>query len=571
MPKSKDKKDKNPSKPRQPTEENSQRISSAAKASVARIRGSTSHDAKKKKKPHTPEFVDTDVDDSSEDEIPKKEAKKEKNMTKKEKSKTKKEKTKAKKGKKELLDEELSEGEVDIFPLSSKVLDIASKKEVPSAERVKWVECPLNDKLEYARNFTVNGKYILKLRRKDAYYHLLTTKNISGDEAPEDLTRKETRILKKIGLRPTTEAEDQNLSLDDSCDEEASDDADSDEESDDEDMHENKAEEKQLLRENPWMRPRCKGFTKQGRKCVKPVDKVDEYCTLHHTQASNRINKENVTWEIFPLANNLEYTYDICIRGRYPLKKRKEDLVVRLVTKEQLLRSDEWYTSTMTPQDKEEIFAMGYLPEDEYKPCLQQKQADDKSCILENERQENANTQDISRENPTEPYDDCTFLLSRIHRDDSIADNCVDEEQLDTYDSKYDEDYKLLLSDMNKDPSIADNCLDEQLDSYDSKYDEDYKFLLTGMHRDDSIAHNCSYEEQLDCYDSKYDDDCEFFLKMLRKHVTPQMDPTWRKHEVIVENLPVENSSLITPNLETNEDEQPLVKRKVTVETENEM
>jgi hypothetical protein len=58
---------------------------------------------------------------------------------------------------------------------------------------------------------------------------------------------------------------------------------------------------------------------------------------------------------------------------------------------------------------------------------------------------------------------------------------------------------------------------------------------------------------------------------MLRKHVTPQMDPTWRKHEVIVENLPVENSSLITPNLETNEDEQPLDKRKVTVETDNEM
>jgi hypothetical protein len=356
MPKSKDKKDKNPSKPRQPTEENNQRISSATKASVARIRGSTSHDAKKKKKPHTPEFVDTDVDDSSEDDIPKKEAKKEKNMTKKEKSKTKKEKTKAKKGKKELLDEELSEGEVDIFPLSSKVLDIASKKEVPSAERVKWVECPLNDKLEYARNFTVNGKYILKLQRKDAYYHLLTTKNISGDEAPEDLTRKETRILKKIGLRPTTEAEDQNLSLDDSCDEEASDDADSDEESDDEDMHENKAEEKQLVRENPWMRPRCKGFTKQGRKCVKPVDKVDEYCTLHHTQASNRINKENVTWEIFPFANNLEYTYDICIRGRYPLKKRKEDLVVRLVTKEQLLRSDEWYTSTIVLQERETHF-----------------------------------------------------------------------------------------------------------------------------------------------------------------------------------------------------------------------
>ena len=432
---------------------------------------------KKAKKPRTPEHVDADVDDSSEDDTPRMKSKVKESRH----SHTLEDTNSEEEEDENVSDRESSYG---ALPLSSKVFDITSKKKVPSAKKGKWVKCPFNDNLEYARNFTVNGKHILKLRKKDAYHHLYTAKNLSADDTVfQDLTSKESRILEKMGLRQTTKAENQKIFPDESDEESDDKEASEDKESDGSNESSEEAEAEKLVKGNKKPKPTsiCKGFTKPGAKCTKPVAK-GEYCTLHHTQASNHVSKKNVTWETFPLADNLEYTYDICIRGRYPLKKRKEDLVVKLVTKEQLSRPDEWYMGTMTLQDKEELFIMGLVPE-EYKPCPQQKQAD------------------------------------------NIADNCLDEEQSDSYDSKYDDDSAFLISSLHKNSPIADTCLDD---------------------------------EQSDSYDSKYDDDSAFLIRTMQKYVV---------RKLLVK--PGKKPS-ITPPLETINEDPPLVRRKVTLEADDE-
>jgi hypothetical protein len=78
-----------------------------------------------------------------------------------------------------------------------------------------------------------------------------------------------------------------------------------------------------------------------------------------------KVEKEDVKWKKCHHDKRLEFTYDICINGKYPLKKRKEDVVVGLVTKEQLDGDDE-IKYKMSSKEKEKIFTMGFVP-DEYK------------------------------------------------------------------------------------------------------------------------------------------------------------------------------------------------------------
>lgn len=312
---------------------------------------------KKAKKLRTPEHVDADVDDSSEDDTPRMKSK-----VKESRQPDTPEDTNSEEKEDEGVSDIKSSG--DALPLSSKVFDITSKKKVPPAKKVKWVKCPLHDKLEYARNFTVNGKHILKLRKKDAYYHLFTTKNISGDEGFQDLTSKESRILKKMGLRQPTEEEEEEIFPYELFDEIVSDEASEGSEGESDGSNESsEAEAEKLVKGNKKPKPTsiCKGFTKPGAKCTKPVAK-GEYCTRHHTQSPDHISKENVKWKKFRLEKTLEYTLDICINGKYPLKKRKEDGVVKLVTKEQLSQADEWYKGDMSHREKEKIFTMGLTP-----------------------------------------------------------------------------------------------------------------------------------------------------------------------------------------------------------------
>lgn len=76
------------------------------------------------------------------------------------------------------------------------------------------------------------------------------------------------------------------------------------------------------------------------------------------------VEKEHVKWKKYRKDKKLEYTTDICINGKYPLKKRKEDAVVGLLTTDQL---DDDYEDEgrykMSSKEKEKVFTMGFVPE----------------------------------------------------------------------------------------------------------------------------------------------------------------------------------------------------------------
>jgi len=78
------------------------------------------------------------------------------------------------------------------------------------------------------------------------------------------------------------------------------------------------------------------------------------------------VEKEDVSWTKYSKNKKLEYTTDFDIYGKYPLKKRKEDVVVGLLTMEQL-EDDEWEDTgkyKIGSKEKEKLFSMGFIPDD---------------------------------------------------------------------------------------------------------------------------------------------------------------------------------------------------------------
>jgi hypothetical protein len=72
------------------------------------------------------------------------------------------------------------------------------------------------------------------------------------------------------------------------------------------------------------------------------------------------IDKEDVKWRKYPGDKKLEYTTDISINGKYLLKKRKQDVVVGLLTEDQLDGSHDG-EYRMTSKEKEKVFTMGFV------------------------------------------------------------------------------------------------------------------------------------------------------------------------------------------------------------------
>lgn len=68
-------------------------------------------------------------------------------------------------------------------------------------------------------------------------------------------------------------------------------------------------------------------------------------------------NKETIEW--VRLDKRLEYTKDLRINGKYPLKKRKEDIIIALLTEEQLDGKDD-INYKLSSKEKEKIFSMGF-------------------------------------------------------------------------------------------------------------------------------------------------------------------------------------------------------------------
>jgi hypothetical protein len=75
------------------------------------------------------------------------------------------------------------------------------------------------------------------------------------------------------------------------------------------------------------------------------------------------IAKKDIKWKKYRKNKKLEYTTDVDVNGKYMLKKRKEDTVVGLLTKEQLDdESEDDGEYKMTSKEKEKVFTMGYIP-----------------------------------------------------------------------------------------------------------------------------------------------------------------------------------------------------------------
>lgn len=76
------------------------------------------------------------------------------------------------------------------------------------------------------------------------------------------------------------------------------------------------------------------------------------------------IEKDNVKWTKYPKNKRLEYTTTFLVNGKYPLKKRREDVIVGLI-KEAYLEDD--YVDKgkykMSSKEKEAIFSMGFMPD----------------------------------------------------------------------------------------------------------------------------------------------------------------------------------------------------------------
>jgi hypothetical protein len=167
-------------------------------------------------------------------------------------SKNEKPKRKPKKNQQESSDEETSDDEEDIivnsFPLSSKVLDITSKKNVPQANTGGWETYTPNPAFLYAKNLTVNGKYIIKLNGKNLYIVLCPPDLMGKNCKVPEMSEKEAYILEKMGLRQATASDVKKIeqsSADDNSDDNTSDDDDSDDDSsDDEDSGDEKSNNK---------------------------------------------------------------------------------------------------------------------------------------------------------------------------------------------------------------------------------------------------------------------------------------------------------------------------------------
>lgn len=80
------------------------------------------------------------------------------------------------------------------------------------------------------------------------------------------------------------------------------------------------------------------------------------------------VNKEDVQWIKYHKDKKLEYTLDICINGKHPLKKRKEDVVVGLLTEDQLSGDTEHDGKyKISSRNKEKLFSMGLVTDTTYR------------------------------------------------------------------------------------------------------------------------------------------------------------------------------------------------------------
>ena len=78
------------------------------------------------------------------------------------------------------------------------------------------------------------------------------------------------------------------------------------------------------------------------------------------------IDKDDVEWTRYAGDKKLEYTTDIMVNNKYILKMRKKDVVVGLLTENQLDGDDDTGVYKMSSKEKQQVFTMGFSLDTEY-------------------------------------------------------------------------------------------------------------------------------------------------------------------------------------------------------------
>jgi hypothetical protein len=194
------------------------------------------------------------------------------------------------------------EEEEQTYPLNRNVHNITSMENLPVAEDGGWTIYPLDKRLEYATNFTIRDKYVIRLAGKNVYVELCPKESMGGKGDAPELDTLERSILSKMKLKEMSTTE---------------------------------------------------------RKKIFQEESEDD----SNIPAKQTVDKSKVKWKKFD--NDLEYSTNLFVSGKCILKKRHEDVVVGLVT-DKHISSEDVVFDRMTLKEKEEIFNMGFVPDAEY-------------------------------------------------------------------------------------------------------------------------------------------------------------------------------------------------------------
>ncbi|KAI1287854.1 hypothetical protein EDD11_010194 [Mortierella claussenii] len=236
------------------------------------------------------------------------------------------------------------------FALSSNVRDITSMRNLPLAKDGGWVKYPLDEDMEYATNFTIKGKYIMRLTGKNVYVELCPPASMGGKGDAPDVDIIERSILSKMELREMSTSERQKL-----------------------------------YQEEP----------------------ATEVEVVH---VDGPTDKPMIKWKKFD--KHLEYSKNLRINGKHILKKRKESVVVGLVTEDHI-RSENVEYDMVCLKEKEKLFTMGFIVDVRYN--LVDEQVEDESSD-EEPQDYTPEMADAYKEHP-----DILWIILENFRDHTVA------------------------------------------------------------------------------------------------------------------------------------------------------
>ncbi|KAI1286547.1 hypothetical protein EDD11_000268, partial [Mortierella claussenii] len=305
-------------------------------------------------------------------------------------------------------DEVAEEGELQI-QLNPEAVDVTLDNIAP-AMVFGWIVHPNNNKLEYSCNYTINSKCIVKMAATSAYIGLCTLERLNGNGGDDHmLTIEEQRILEKLKMRPLSELEQKELHQQESEEESSSqEESATDEEDDDKDGDEDNppkwtVEMVDAYKEHPdvlWrvlneFRKKINdGHGKTYEDACKLEEKLKKFNNLYahgfmvldlamvvrnfrkqivgdviessseeedeeEIHVGRPEDKSKVKWKTFD--KDLEYSKNPLVRGKHIVKKRKENIVVGLATKDDIRSGDMKYDS-LSLKEKKRVFTLGFIP-----------------------------------------------------------------------------------------------------------------------------------------------------------------------------------------------------------------